>query len=72
MKVTVMEVLRREQGLSKAALARKADVQPNLVTWVEAGRFVPYPSQLEKLADALGEPDPERLMEPVEVDANDW
>lgn len=67
MKVTKLETLRREQGISKAELARRAEVQPNLVTWVEQGRFVPYPSQLEKLADALGVDDAGTLLDTVEV-----
>ena len=71
MQVTKMEVLRRERGLSKSALARKAEVQPNLVTWVESRRFVPYQSQLEKFAAVLGVADPKSLLSLVEVDADE-
>lgn len=41
-------------GLSKAALARRAGMDPGMIGWIEQGRFAPYPSQLAKLAEALG------------------
>ena len=71
MHLTVLEKTRRDAGLTKAALARKAGVQPNVVTWAESGRFHPYPVQLEKLADALGITDPSTLLDRLEVEASD-
>lgn len=71
MKLTVLEVRRRERGLTKAALARAAGVQPNVVTWAEAGRYKPYPVQLEKLAVVLGVADPETLLDREEVGVRD-
>ena len=67
MQVTKMEKQRFQQGMTKAELARRAGVQPNLITWIEAGRFVPYQSQLDKIAAALGCDEPETLLDRVEA-----
>ena len=45
--------LREARGWSKAELARRAELNPTTVGWIESGRFRPYPVQLEKLARAL-------------------
>lgn len=44
---------RENQGISKAELARRAGMQQGLIAWIESGRFYPYDSQLNKLANAL-------------------
>ena len=62
-----LEVERTVQGLSKAELARRARVQPNVITWAEAGRYKPYPSQLRKLAGVLGVGDPDTLLDEAEA-----
>lgn len=67
MKMLRIGQLRTEQGLSKTDLARAARMQPNMVAWIESGRFRPYESQLEKLAKALGESDPNSLLKEMEV-----
>lgn len=67
MKVTTLEKLRREAGLSKSALARKAMMQPSMICIIEQGRFKPYRSQLAKLANALGIENADTLLETVEV-----
>ena len=54
-----LTALRREQGLSQAGLARKANLNQNTICLVESGRFRPYDSQLRKLAEALGVPEAE-------------
>lgn len=56
---------RLKQGLSKAALARAAELDQALVSKIEAGRVRPYPVQLSRLARALGWPEDaaEKLME---------
>jgi len=54
--VRQLAALRRQQGLSQAGLARKANLNQNTVCLVESGRFRPYDSQLLKLAKALGVP----------------
>lgn len=46
--------LRLRLGESQAALARKAELHQSTVCNIETGRMVPYPSQLEKIATALG------------------
>ena len=58
-----MERLRR--GWSQAELARRAWLNANTISSIETGRLNPYPSQLEKLADALGidSADAERLVD---------
>lgn len=66
-RITQMEKIRTNQGLSKSELARRSCVQQGLIGWIESGRFKPYDSQLEKIADALGwEKDPRELLEEVE------
>jgi predicted transcriptional regulator len=52
-KVTALEKVRMERGMTKADLARVAEIQQGVIGWIETGRFVPYDSQLEKLAAAL-------------------
>lgn len=59
-----MRVERERAGLSRAALAREAAMHPATVGQIESGRLRPYPSQLAKVADALGWKDaPERLLD---------
>ena len=45
---------REGKGWSRAQLARAAGMHPSTVGQIESGRIEPYPSQLEKLARALG------------------
>ena len=45
--------MRKERGLTKAELARRARLDAGIIAWIESGRFIPYYSQLEKLAKAL-------------------
>lgn len=68
-----MQAVREGRGLSRAKLARMAELQPTMITWIETGRFVPYPSQLERLAGVLEVSDPEELLEPLcaEVSSNE-
>lgn len=41
-------------------------MQAGMIAWIETGRFVPYESQLDKIADALGwKGDPTKLFEEV-------
>jgi transcriptional regulator with XRE-family HTH domain len=52
---------------SQAELARQAGMNPATVSQIEAGRLVPYPSQLNKLACALGiTENPEALLRDVD------
>lgn len=52
--------------MSRAELSRKANMQAGVVGWVETGRFIPYDSQLLKLAAALDwQGDPHELLEVV-------
>lgn len=48
------ELMRLAQHRSKNSLAHDAKLAPSQVAWIESGRFVPYPVQLARLADALG------------------
>lgn len=63
-----LERLRKQRGWSRAELARRAVMQPGVITWIEEGRFLPYPSQLSKLAEALGIGEPPRLLEQAQGD----
>ena len=67
MKIKVLEKERRDHGLTKAALAKKAGLPSTTVGWIESGRYKPYPVQLERLADALGVEQPETLLDEVEL-----
>ena len=67
MRPVAMMRVRSEKGLSRSELARRAGIQAGTVTWIETGRFIPYPSQLEKVARVLGVEDPDSLLE-VEED----
>lgn len=60
-----MENVRKKRGMTRADLARAAGMQAGTITWIETGRFIPYESQLAKLAEALGVDDPESLLEPL-------
>ncbi len=66
MKQTVLERERLNKGWTRAELARHASMQAGVIGWIETRRFIPYPSQLEKLADALGIEDSESLMNTAE------
>ena len=65
--------LRRERlalGKSASALSYDARVPAPVLGWIEAGRFTPYPPQLERIAKALGfEGDPQELLEDVPDEA---
>lgn len=53
MRQTALVRMRKERGLTKAELARRAHLDAGIIAWIESGRFIPYYSQLEKLARAL-------------------
>lgn len=44
---------RINRGWSQAELARQAKINPSTLGLIEKGRFIPYQSQLERLAHAL-------------------
>lgn len=65
--VTALQIRREQLSLSKAELARRTGMQQGLIGWIESRRFIPYDSQLAKLAAALNwKDDPARLLEEVE------
>lgn len=45
---------RNRLGLSGLEVARRAKLAPGTLSQIETGRFIPYPGQLERLAEALG------------------
>jgi transcriptional regulator with XRE-family HTH domain len=47
---------RKRRGWSQAELARRAHLNAATVSLIESGRLTPYPSQVRKIADALGLP----------------
>jgi transcriptional regulator with XRE-family HTH domain len=51
---TRLQVAREARGWTKAELARRARMNQVTVGQIEAGRLVPYASQIKKLARALG------------------
>lgn len=54
---------RERLGLSKAELSRKAGVDQSLVSKIENGRIRPYPSELNRIAQVLGLPPKDLLIE---------
>lgn len=59
--------LRIDQSMTLADEARAASMQQGMIGWIESGRFIPYNSQLQKMAKALGyEGDPNDLLEEVD------
>lgn len=57
----------REKGWSFSETSHQSGVNQVTIGQIVAGRFVPYPVQLEKLARALGfEGEPAQLIEEVE------
>lgn len=67
LKPVAMGRVRAQCGMTRAALARAANMQAGVITWIETGRYIPYDSQLQKIAAALGVDDPESLLEPLAV-----
>lgn len=49
-----VEGLRKAKGWSQAELARRAEMHPSTISQIERGLQTAYPSQIEKLARALG------------------
>ncbi len=46
--------LREDKGWSRAELARRTGIHPAEIGKIEACRVRPYPSQIERIAAALG------------------
>lgn len=46
--------IRERRGLSRAELARRTVLGPTVISQIETGRFIPYPKQLRRVAEALG------------------
>lgn len=59
--------VREDAGMSRAELARRAEMQGSTITNIESGRFIPYEKQLAKIASVLNVEDPESLLEPLEA-----
>lgn len=67
LKPIVMGAVLRAKNMSAAELARRASMDRGTVSWILTGRYVPYESQLDKLAAALEwEGDKYELLEEVE------
>lgn len=65
-----VQVERERQGRSQAHVARAAALGATAYGLVEKNRYVPYPIQLQRIADALGwEGPPEDLLKEVDPDA---
>lgn len=60
---TALQRERKQMHLSKAELARRTGMQQGTIGWIESRRFIPYDSQLIKLAEALNwNEDPQKLL----------
>jgi DNA-binding XRE family transcriptional regulator len=51
--MNLLKHLRTECGISQRKLAEEAGMSKPFITWAENGRFIPSPSQLERIALAL-------------------
>ena len=62
--------IRMEKGLSKAKLARLAEIDQASISRIEAGRMIPYPKQLKRIANALHfkKEESEILLQKVEIE----
>lgn len=49
----VMQAERERQHRSRAEVARAAGLTGSNYSWMETGRFQPYPVQLARIVDAL-------------------
>lgn len=58
--------VRKERGWSQARLSYVAEVPASVISWIENSRYVPYPVQLSRLAQALGVADAQSLLDPVD------
>jgi ribosome-binding protein aMBF1 (putative translation factor) len=68
----LMEKVRADRGMRKADLSRASVVQASIIGWIESGRFIPYDSQLKKIAAALDwQGEPAELMGEVGDDGTD-
>jgi len=58
---------REALGITQAELSRRTGMNPSTISLASRGRFIPYDSQLVRLAVALGfEGDPHELLEPAD------
>lgn len=60
-----LSAIREERGWKRSDLARKTGMQAGMISWIETGRFIPYESQIAKIAKALDIEDPSVLFEEV-------
>lgn len=49
-------LIRKGQGITRAQLAKKAELDPSQLWRIETGRATPYDSTLGRIARALGVP----------------
>jgi transcriptional regulator with XRE-family HTH domain len=63
--VLTLELVRRQQDLSQAALACLTGLTQVFISMIERGVALPTPEQHQKLAEVLGVP-PDRLLQPFE------
>lgn len=57
---------RETRKWSRSVMSRRAEIAPTTYGWIESGRYLPYPSQLARIAEALEwTGDPEHLLEEV-------
>ncbi len=49
-----LSIERERRHWSKAELARRARLDQSAISRIEASRLVPYPTQLTRIAEALG------------------
>lgn len=66
---TRLQYERERAGLSRAAVARAAEIGNTMYGWIEARRYLPYDRQLSRIAKAIGwNGEPKQLLEDVPED----
>ena len=64
----IMKVMRQERGWSQSELARRAGLNQSTLNQIESRRLLPYPSQIQKLAQALDwKGDPQELLQEAQI-----
>ena len=67
LKPVKMRLYREKKGMSRQALSVAANVAAPIISKAEAGRYVPYDAELQRIAQVLGVADPADLMCPLDV-----
>ena len=66
LKPVKMRRYREQKGMSRQALAASSRVSAPTIGKTESGRYIPYDTELQRIAVVLGVDNPADLLEPIE------